>query len=51
MAFVPIQLKEYVKLHLRSNPGEKAADVTARLHSSLKDYKLDGAVSVASPSG
>jgi hypothetical protein len=30
MAFVPIQLAEYVKLHLKSNAGEKAADVTAR---------------------
>ena len=39
MTFVPIQLKEYVKLHLRSNPGEKAADVTARLQSALEDYK------------
>jgi len=39
MAFVPIQLKEYVKLHLRSNPSEKAADVTARLQSALEDYK------------
>jgi hypothetical protein len=39
MAFVPIQLKEYVKLHLRSNPKENAADLTARLQSALDDYK------------
>ncbi len=39
MTFVPIQLDEYVKLHLQSNPGENAADVTARLRSALADYK------------
>ena len=39
MTFVPIQLEEYIKLHLRSNPGENAADVTARLRSALVDYK------------
>jgi hypothetical protein len=39
MTFVPIQLKEYAKLHLRSNPGEKAPDVTARLQSALEAYK------------
>jgi hypothetical protein len=38
MSFVPIQLKEYVKLHLRSNPKENAADLTARLQSALEDY-------------
>ena len=39
MTFVPIQLEEYVKLHLRSNPGQKAADLTARLRSVLADYE------------
>jgi hypothetical protein len=39
MTFVPIQLEEYVKLHLRSNPRENRADVTARLRSALADYK------------
>ena len=39
MAFVPIQLSEYVKLHLKSNRGEKAADLTARLRFALEAYK------------
>ena len=39
MDFVPIQFNEYVKLHLRSNPKENAADLTARLRSALEDYK------------
>jgi hypothetical protein len=39
MAFVPIHLAEYVRLHMRSNPGTSAADLTARLKSALDDYK------------
>jgi len=39
MAFVPIQLGKYVRLHLGSNPGVDAADVTARLQSALEAYK------------
>jgi hypothetical protein len=39
MGFVPIQVAEYVKLHLRSNPGENAADVTERLLFALGAYK------------
>ena len=39
MSFVPIQLQDYVKLHVRSNPRENAADVTARLQFALKAYK------------
>jgi hypothetical protein len=39
MTFVPIQLNEYVKLHLRSNPRDNAADLTARLRSALEGYK------------
>jgi len=39
MAFVPIQLAEYVRLRLKRNPGEKAADLTARLHFALDAYK------------
>jgi len=39
MPFVPIKLKKYVRLHLRSNPGANAADVTARLQGALEAYK------------
>jgi hypothetical protein len=41
MSFVPISLQEYVKKHLKSNPGEKAEEVTAQLQSALDDYKAD----------
>ncbi|HEV2992073.1 MAG TPA: hypothetical protein VG759_26790 [Candidatus Angelobacter sp.] len=27
MGFVPISLERYVKMHMKSNPGEKEADV------------------------
>ena len=39
MAFVPIHLAEYVRLHMRSNPGTSATELTARLKSALDDYK------------
>ena len=39
MTFVPIQLEDYVRLHVRSNPGENAADVIAALQFALKAYK------------
>ena len=39
MPFAPIQIEEYVRLHLRNNPGANAVDLTARLQSALEDYK------------
>ena len=39
MGFVPIQLQEYVRLHVRSNPGANAVDVLSRLQSALAAYK------------
>ena len=39
MTFVPIQLEDYVRLHVRSNPGANARDVTAGLQFALKAYK------------
>ena len=39
MAFVPIRIREYVRLHLKSNPDENAAEVTARLRSALEAYR------------
>jgi hypothetical protein len=39
MAFVPISTREYVPIHSKSNPGEKKAEVTARLESALARYK------------
>jgi hypothetical protein len=39
MAFAPIQIAEYVKLHLKSNRGDNPADVTSRLNFALEAYK------------
>ncbi len=39
MAFVPVRLDKYVQLHLKNNPGVVAAEVTARLQSTLEAYK------------
>ncbi len=39
MVFVPIRLDKYVQLHMKSNPGVVAADITARLQSALEAYK------------
>ena len=36
--FRPINLHAWVRLFLKSNPGEKADKVTARLQRALKDY-------------
>ena len=39
MTFVPIKMHDYVKKHLKSNPGTKAAELTEQLQSALNDYK------------
>jgi len=39
MSFVPIELGDYVRLFLKSNRGETAQEVTARLRSALEAYK------------
>ena len=39
MGFAPIRLEEYVRLHLRNNPGVVAADLTARLQYALDAHK------------
>ena len=49
MAFVPIQIADYVKMHLESNRGENAADVTARLRSALEAYKAGHRCSCGAP--
>ena len=37
--FVPISIAEYVKLHLKSNPGVQVEDITSRLGSALERKK------------
>jgi hypothetical protein len=39
MTFTPIKIQDYVKLHLKSNPGTKAAELIAQLQSALDYYK------------
>jgi len=39
MSFVPIKLGDYVRLFLKSNRGETAKEVTARLRSALEAYQ------------
>jgi hypothetical protein len=39
MGFTPIKLRDYVRLHLKSNPGDKEADTIALLESALSAYK------------
>ena len=37
MGFVPIGVREYVKLHVSANPGENAAKLLTRLRSCVSD--------------
>ncbi|MGH8702171.1 MAG: hypothetical protein ACREVR_13510 [Burkholderiales bacterium] len=39
--FTPIALHDYVKLHLRANPGAKRADVIARLEDAIDAFRRD----------
>ena len=39
MVFTPIRLRDYVRVHLKANRGEKEADVVARLQETLKAYQ------------
>ena len=39
MTFTPIKIQDYVKLHVKSNPGDKAAEVTAQLQGALDAYR------------
>jgi hypothetical protein len=49
VGFTPIRLKDYVRLFLRGNPGEKEAAVTARLQSALQAYKEGARCHCGSP--
>jgi len=39
MSFAPIPLEEWVRKFVKSNPGENAQDVAARLRKTLEAYK------------
>src|SRR5260370_22863137 len=49
MGFVPIGLHEYVRMFLKSNPGQKRDEVTARLQSALKAYQEGAACHCGAP--
>jgi len=49
MGFIPIRLGDYVRLHLKSNRGESAAEVTARLRSALERYKAGARCACGEP--
>ncbi|MBE0411555.1 MAG: hypothetical protein IBX69_17660 [Anaerolineales bacterium] len=38
-SFIPISLKEYVELHLKSNPSASRVEITTALKEALEDYK------------
>lgn len=37
--FTPIRMEDYVELHLRANPGDKRAEVIARLEYAIDAYR------------
>ena len=37
MGFVPIEVREYVKLHVKANPEENPSELLARLRSCVSD--------------
>lgn len=37
--FAPIQMNEYVKQHIKSNPGTSREEIETGLKAALKDYK------------
>ena len=43
MGFVAIRLQDYVRIHLKSNPSAKEAQITAQLQWALAEFKT-GAV-------
>ena len=49
MSFVPIQLRDYVRLHLKSNPQTDEKDLTRRLEHGLEAYRRDQRCSCGEP--
>lgn len=39
MGFLPISMSDYIKKHLKNNPGENEKDLRKRLNSALADYR------------
>ena len=47
--FTPIQLHDYVALHLHGNPGVKRADLIERLQSSIRAYRAGARCQCGAP--
>ncbi len=47
--FIPISLDEYVKLHLKNNPGTSQAEVTDSLEGALRAYKQGARCNCGNP--
>jgi hypothetical protein len=39
MGFKPISIKEYAKIHVECNPGDKESEITAQLQRALQQYR------------
>lgn len=46
---VPIQIRDYVRLHLKSNPGTNGRDLTERLQSTLAAHKAGARCACGGP--
>ena len=49
MSFVPIRLEEYVKRHLKANPGENAAEFRSQLRQCVADAKAGAQCQCGAP--
>jgi hypothetical protein len=49
MGFVPIQLNEYVRKHLKANPGEKKGEFTRQLKDALARYQAGATCDCGEP--
>jgi hypothetical protein len=49
MGFVPISIQDYVRIHLKSNPRDKEAQLTAQLQWALKELKAGAVCNCGEP--
>jgi hypothetical protein len=49
MGFAPIELRDYVRKHLKSNPGDKKAEVVAQIESAVAAYNAGERCSCGEP--
>jgi hypothetical protein len=49
MGFAPITIEAFVKLHVKSNPGEDPAALESRLHKALEAHKAGATCDCGEP--